>query len=748
MNKLKKLGLVAASMLLVLQLPLVALADDAAPTDTMPAATTTTTPTDPTSTSTPAPSDTSTPAGSTTTAPTDTTPTTSTPGPTTPTGADSSQYTYNPDTGLWESANYTWDPVTKQTAPKNDPGYYYDPATKTWSTTEYVYHPESGKYEPASVPVAAPVSTLSGLGGATDLSANPLLALAALLGGDPAISGTGPNSTNSIVESNNNNGFFDLFSKAAIQNNLNSTAVTGDASVSGNTTGGSATSGPAQVMANLFNLINSAYSWASGGLSTFVANLMGSQNGNVLLQPSTATGGGGCLGCLPTSSGTVASNTGTGPNSTNTIDANNNNGLTVNSQQSGTINNNVNALAQSGNAGVTGNTTGGNATSGNATVDVNIMNLINSAIGAGQSFFGVVNIFGSLTGDILFPQGFLDSIASTGGTCSICSTSSGPTTASNSNTGPGSLNTIGANSTNNTNISSADTSAINNNLNTAAQSGSANVSGNTTGGSATTGSATTNSNVFNFAGDLSSDNAVLVLVNVLGTWVGAILNMPSTGGSQAALLTGGPSTLSNSNTGPSSTNTIDANNTNNTNISSANTNTINNNINAGAISGNADVSHNTTGGNATSGDASVATNVANFVGSTINVKHWFGVLVVNVFGDWFGNVGSATPKSAALQTTNADGSGSNQSATQATVHTNKAGSNSTAGGSNTISGSSQGSSSNISSGGNKVKLLGSHERAAAASTNHGVAILAIVIAALMLLAGMMAGLDRKLGHRA
>jgi hypothetical protein len=38
----------------------------------------------------------------------------------------------------------------------------------------------------------------------------------------------------------------------------------------------------------------------------------------------------------------------------------------------------------------------------------------------------------------------------------------------------------------------------------------------------------------------------------------------------------------------------------------------------------------------------VATNTANIINSGINVKHWFGVLVINVFGDWFGSVNDNT----------------------------------------------------------------------------------------------------------
>lgn len=744
MKLTRKFAVVVASMALMLQLPLVALADDAAPTDTgtPPAAQTTTPPdsgsttttTDPAQTaSTPAPGDASQSGSGATTPPTSTSKGSGR-GPRQPNGSDSGQYSFNPATGMWESSLYVWNPATKQTMPKNNPGYSYDPATGMWNTTQYVYHPESGTYQPVAVssPVAPAASGSSAQGSGAGDQGAMLATLAQMLGNDPAISNTGPNSTNSVVENSTNNGFFNLFSKAVIDNNLNSQATSGDASVTGNTNGGSATTGPAQVVANLLNLLNSSLSWSTGGLSTFVENLFGNQTGNLLLQPATATGGGGSLG----TAGTTSSNTGTGPNSTNTIDTNNANNLNVNSQASGTINNNLNLLAQSGNAGVNGNTNGGNATSGNANVDLNILNLINSAIGSGQSFLGVVNVFGNLDGNILFPQGFLDGVAAASGD------QTPTTTASNTGTGPGSTNGIGVDNTNNANITNANQATINNNIKDAAQSGSANVANNTLAGSATTGTAATKTDTFNYSGNLTADNAVLVLVNVLGHWVGAILNLPSTGNSQAALLTGGATNASNTNTGPNSTNQINATNSNNTNITSANTGTINNNINAGAISGDANVSDNTKAGNATSGNASVAADVVNFVGSTLNIKHWFGVLMINVFGDWNGSVTTATPETASIQPQGvaapADAKTS-QANTGQTSHTSSSGSG---GSNNTVTQDHQASSNlNLAN----TKVLSAKQTAATTQTRQ-IAIWVLVAAALMLISGMMISLERKLGR--
>src|SRR6185503_15712078 len=59
-------------------------------------------------------------------------------------------------------------------------------------------------------------------------------------------------------------------------------------------------------------------------------------------------------------------------------------------------------------------------------------------------------------------------------------------------------------------------------------------------------------------------------------------------------------------------------------------------------SGDATASKNTEVGNVSTGDAKAASSVANIFNSVLNVKHWFGVLGINVFGDWLGDVNDNT----------------------------------------------------------------------------------------------------------
>src|SRR5262249_37346134 len=151
-----------------------------------------------------------------------------------------------------------------------------------------------------------------------------------------------------------------------------------------------AVTGAAGVVANLINLLASAWAWSNGNLTFFMQNVLGNQTGDITLSPTdSASGGGGQLGGW-------AQVAGSGPGSNNIVGVNNFNTLDVNAKNSGNIVNNVDANALSGNANAAGNTAAGNVASGQATAEVNIINMINSLINSGSSFFGILNIFGSL----------------------------------------------------------------------------------------------------------------------------------------------------------------------------------------------------------------------------------------------------------------------------------------------------------------------------------------------------------------
>jgi hypothetical protein len=149
---------------------------------------------------------------------------------------------------------------------------------------------------------------------------------------------TGPGSVNQVQFNSHTSTRVSNDSSAHIRNNSPLRSVSGSANVSGNTTGGNATSGPA----------------ATDSLFT--------------AQVAVDTSGAGC-GCATTGSaaGDTGTVTNTGPGSTNTIQFSDSSRTSVRNNSHASVTNNSPLRSVSGSANVSGNTTGGNATSGPAT---------------------------------------------------------------------------------------------------------------------------------------------------------------------------------------------------------------------------------------------------------------------------------------------------------------------------------------------------------------------------------------------
>ena len=536
-----------------------------------------------------------------------------------PVGADAATYTYNCDTSLWQNAHYTYNPANGVVTPTDPAIYTYNPVTGLYNTTVWIYNAPHNNFVATTQSVAQPPAGVTVIGGpAPVVPVNaPNNGSNSGTGGNSGsgdgidgISNTGPDSNNSLGRSVDNNTAINNQNGLTIDNLGGQQAVSGDASVIGNTTGGSATTGNAINQTMLTNTLQSTSNALGTNAVTFVANINGDVNGDLLFDPAT-------LGAIQN----------TGPASVNTTASTANNNLTVNNSTGEAITNNINQGAQTGDATVSGNTTGGNATSGNAENMAEITNMIDSMITAGQSFIGTININGNLNGNILLPANLVQQLlADNVPTVSV--------------TGPNSNNSANSSVNNNATINNTNNEGIANNVTASAASGNATVSGNTNGGSATSGNAsnknTTTNNVitaFNLTGsNVIGSNDILVFVNATGQWVGLIVGAPA--GTTAAEFGGGITS-----TGPNSSNSTDTSANNNATVNNTNSQQITNNINQSAQSGNATVSNNTNGGNAKSGDATNIVDLTNIEGSTFNLTGWFGILFINVLGSWHGNFG-------------------------------------------------------------------------------------------------------------
>jgi hypothetical protein len=509
-------------------------------------------------------------------------------GITSPTGSDAVTYTYDACTGLYVNPYYTWSPATQTASPITPYVYTCNTTNWEWTYQKWEYDPANASWYQATITVAnLPANAV------IDPNSQAVCAPLPPVTNNANTDNTGPNSSNDVNGDSNNSTNVNDTNNATINNGLNSTATSGDVSVDGNTTAGNATSGDATALSTTVNSLQSSTN-LSGPVTTFVANIDGNVQGNLIVDPSQLQPAG----------------------SNDTL--NSDNDLNVNTQNNGEINNNITLDANTGNADVSDNTTGGNATSGTAEAIANVVNMIDSVISSGKSFIGVININGNLTGDILMPQSFLNSL--------IASNAPSTTVDISQNV----ANSLGITVNNNT--------AINNNVTSSATTGNANVNNNTSAGSATTGDASTAVTLFNLTGnEIIGTNALLVFVNVAGTWVGVILNTPA--GTTAAALGG---------------NTTDTVN-NDASVNANNNDTINNNVNVAADSGNATVANNTTGGNATSGNAETAVNFLNLDNTQFDLTGWFGILFINVFGTWVGNFGVYTPPTPTATPTDPSG---------------------------------------------------------------------------------------------
>lgn len=249
---------------------------------------------------------------------------------------------------------------------------------------------------------------------------------------------------------------------ADILNNIVLSAGSGDATVSGNRTGGDATSGNATALANVVNIANSAISAKNSFVG--VINIYSNVQGDILV-PQSIVDGLAAHGAIPTSGQTSVSN-------------------------------NLDASATSGNATVKDNRTGGDATSGNAATSMTVMNLTGQQVVAKNSLLVFVNVLGKWMGMIVPAPG--------ANTAMLGSGIQAPQPAQ------GTAQTGGSQS------------SITNNISVKAESGDASVTGNRTGGNATSGSAQAGINLLN----ITDSNFKLddwfgaLFINVLGNWLG------------------------------------------------------------------------------------------------------------------------------------------------------------------------------------------------------------------------------------
>ena len=329
-------------------------------------------------------------------------------------------------------------------------------------------------------------------------------------------------------------------------------------------------------------------------------------------------------------------------NANNQTITNVNNQTSITNQNSGNLSNEIDATVTSGNNKANYNTGTGSVVSGDANSSVNLMNFLNTNITSGNMLLKTVNVFGNWKGDLSLPSMPAPDLTAT-------ALSSNSSSASNSNTGSGSSSSANSNVNNSTSITNNNSATINDNVTMKTDSGNNDASYNGGSGIVAVGTAATRTNEMNVANmNITGNSWFLVVINRFGNWNGTAVGSPSA----VAINNTGISTVltpfqsgvnvSNGPTGTDSNNSASGNFNNTTGISNTNQASITNNLNVSAISGENQAKYNSGHGYVETGNINGINNIINFANSNITVGNWV-VVVVNVFGDWNGNLIFNTP---------------------------------------------------------------------------------------------------------
>jgi hypothetical protein len=408
--------------------------------------------------------------------------------------------------------------------------------------------------------------------------------------------------------------------EATVVNNLYQETETGDNSASRNVGDSIIKTGDANTTGTVMTAVNTNID----GVMVNEFNIADDHMGDYILDFES-----GCIsGCY--AEDTSLTNSGNGSDSVNDTSLDSLVESNTFQNNDAAIENNITLKSDSGNNDADRNTGGDSIIeTGDANVSANVLTYANNNL-SGNVIYSVVNIFGDLIGDIIFPEGY----------CCF-----GDITATNSDNGSDTLNVADIDLSNNDQTFQANDADIKNNLVFDANTGDNDVSKNTGGtNSIKTGSATVDAQVVNIANtNISGGDWWLVIVNEAGNWVGKIYGATIGdlfGGSDGFAFSQGESgeiNVTNSDNGSQSENTASVSQTNQNTTVQSNEADITNNINLSANTGGNSASRNTGGDSSiTTGDANIIANLVNFVNNNISGGRLF-VNVVNVFGSWMGD---------------------------------------------------------------------------------------------------------------
>ncbi|KKT94207.1 MAG: hypothetical protein UW94_C0001G0056 [Parcubacteria group bacterium GW2011_GWA2_45_14] len=416
----------------------------------------------------------------------------------------------------------------------------------------------------------------------------------------------------------------------AVNNNINdttnvdATAKTGGNSQNKNTQADGITTGNASI--GVTQVKNDNFTTLGGSSGLNVNGYDGDYNGDLMLEF------GAMLGSLTGDGGgsVRAVNDTTGANSDNQVSINTIVDKLTEVQNDGVINNILDLAAISGQNEANKNTSGGSIATGDANIAATLVNLLNTTVINGGLWLTVADIFGNLNGNIVLPEFGALAAAAGFGNLAVDAYSNG--------TGAESDNRIDVEVTEEQTTDINNDADINTQVRADAITGQNEAMANTGGGSIVTGDGkVTASNISLANTTVEGGNWGLVVVNALNRWLGFMVGEEG----QVRALTQDETlreiAAQNSQTGANSDNNIDVSEESYDDTLVNNNAVINNEVTAQAITGQNSANKNTGAGNIQTGDANIEVTAINVANTTVKDGSLF-IAVVNVFGDWFGDL--------------------------------------------------------------------------------------------------------------
>jgi hypothetical protein len=449
---------------------------------------------------------------------------------------------------------------------------------------------------------------------------------------------TASNEFDKLIEVLNQNG-------VDVQNLIDTYSKTGTNTASGNTGNATIQTGNASNIANIFNLANTNI-FGTGSIDIVYQDIFGTYNGNIDLSNATAYSLVDLMGNPLTNS--TAQNKQTGFNSDNVAQNQGTFSLDIFNDNDGILENDLSLQALTGGNIASENTGDASITTGDASIIANLFNMLNTNIFTSDFTLGVINVYGEWNGNLILPQ--LPVMTANTSTSTTLETG-----ATNTLTGTKSNNNSDTNLENSTNIANTNDGNIANSFDLAMETGSNLAEDNTMSGSVMSGGAYGDVNVVNWMNtNVVSDSPWwIVLVNNMGVWTPMMVSPMLSNGTQIVLDLEDLASLGTASTNPTATESqVSSNNTLTGNLSDNNANTdittttditnqnngsIINNIDALALTGQNEASRNTGSGSVTTGAANILVNAINFLNTNI-IAPSFLLTVINVFGDWSGNI--------------------------------------------------------------------------------------------------------------